>query len=442
MKIEKAKINELISPSYNPRTITSEALDSLKQSLDEFGYIDPLIVNKHNNHIVGGNQRYEVLKSMGYTEIPVIFIDEPDINREKMINIRLNNSSGSWEETKLIDILEDLELQEYDVNLTGFDLDTLNIDLENNDYDITDETIFTEDTGANPLGDLIEKYIGENNTGETGSLKRDYLQPPFSILKGNSKEWLNLKNELKKEINDKTESRENLICDNFGTSLFDPYLALLMLKWFAPKGECNIFDCFSGDSTIGAMSSKLNHIFTGIELRQEQVDLNNSRLFNDKSKYICDDGQNVLKHIKPETQDLLFSCPPYFDLEIYSDLPNDASNQETYEDFLKIIEIAFTNSIKCLKNNRFAVIVCGDIRDKKGFYYGFPQDIIQIFKNNGLKLYNEIILADPIGSSALRARKTFRNRKVVKIHQNILVFYKGEPQQIKENFILACEKED
>ena len=73
--------------------------------------------------------------------------------------------------------------------------------------------------------------------------------------------------------------------------------------------------------------------FTGIELRQEQADLNNQRLKGSKSKYICDDGQNVLKHIKPNTQDLLFSCPPYFDLEVYSELENDASNQKEYASF-------------------------------------------------------------------------------------------------------------
>ena len=104
MKLETVKISELISPDYNPRTITPEAMESLKTSLKEFNYIDPIIVNRYNMHIVGGNQRYLALKELGWEELPVIFIDEPDINREKAINIRLNNSSGQWnkEELKLI----------------------------------------------------------------------------------------------------------------------------------------------------------------------------------------------------------------------------------------------------------------------------------------------------------------------------------------------------
>ena len=111
MNVETVKISELISPEYNPRHITPEAMESLKQSINEFGYIDPIIVNKHNNHIVGGNQRYECLKALGYDEIDCIFIDEPDINREKAINIRLNNSSGDWDIGKLDDIFQDLELK-------------------------------------------------------------------------------------------------------------------------------------------------------------------------------------------------------------------------------------------------------------------------------------------------------------------------------------------
>lgn len=82
----------------------------------------------------------------------------------------------------------------------------------------------------------------------------------------------------------------------------------------------------------------------------------------------------------------MFSCPPYYDLEVYSDMENDASNQETYEDFYQILDDAFIKAIKCLKNDRFAVIVCGDIRDKNGAYYNFPSDIINTFKNNGMVL--------------------------------------------------------
>jgi DNA modification methylase len=217
---------------------------------------------------------------------------------------------------------------------------------------------------------------------------------------------------------------------NNGVSLLDPVLAEIANKWFG-LDNCNTFDCFAGDSVFGYISDALGNTFTGIELRQEQTDLNNQRLKGSKSKYICDDGQNVLKHIKEDSQDLLFSCPPYFDLEVYSDLKNDASNQKEYKDFLQILDNAFTRALTCLKENRFAVIVVGDIRDKKGFYYGFADDVKNIFIKNGAKLYNEMIIAESIGTLPQRVGRYMHNRKVGKCHQNVLVFYKGNPKEIK-----------
>lgn len=123
MKLEKVKIDDLISPEYNPRQISSVELEKLKTSLNEFGYISPIIVNEYNNHIVGGNQRCLALKQLGYTMIDVIYINEPDINKEKALNIRLNNLSGEWDKNKLQNILDDLKLQEFDVSLTGFDIE-------------------------------------------------------------------------------------------------------------------------------------------------------------------------------------------------------------------------------------------------------------------------------------------------------------------------------
>ena len=127
MEIVKVDINELISPEYNPRQITDDEMEKLKNSINEFGYVAPIIVNKYNNHIIGGNQRYEALKSLGYTDVDVIFIDESDSNREKAINLALNKISGEWDFVKLADILDDLELNDFDISLAGFD----ELELEN-----------------------------------------------------------------------------------------------------------------------------------------------------------------------------------------------------------------------------------------------------------------------------------------------------------------------
>ena len=78
--------------------------------------------------------------------------------------------------------------------------------------------------------------------------------------------------------------------------------------------------------------------------------------------------------------------------------------------------------------------MCGDIRTKKGDYHRFPDHLKDLFIKNGMVLYNELILVEPISTSRLRARPNMRTRKVVKTHQNVLVFYKGDMKKIKENF--------
>ena len=131
---------------------------------------------------------------------------------------------------------------------------------------------------------------------------------------------------------------------------------------------------------------------------------------------------------------MIFSCPPYFDLEVYSDKPNDLSNMD-YESFEKAYTQIIINACKKLKQNRFAVFVVGDIRDKQGFYRDFIDLTKNAFKKGGLKTWNEIILLNSLASAPLRAETPFiANRKITKVHQNILVFYKGDPTKIRENF--------
>ena len=127
--------------------------------------------------------------------------------------------------------------------------------------------------------------------------------------------------------------------------------------------------------------------------------------------------------------DFLFSCPPYGDLEVYSDEKDDLSNMNHIE-FIDAYQKIIANSVNRLKNNRFAAFVVGDFRDKKGFYRNFVSDTINAFEQTGAKLYNEAILATSVGTACLRVSKQFNaGRKLAKTHQNILVFCKGDPKK-------------
>lgn len=296
------------------------------------------------------------------------------------------------------------------------------------------------------VGRSISYDLFGNEVIENQDLKSAFLIPPFSIFDAKQDYWIKRKLKWRNLINDNGETRlmslgnkknnnpkDKFMAEGQGVSLLDPVIAEICIKWFG-LSNCNILDPFAGDTVFGYVAGFLNNNFTGIEIRKEQANINQERTKNFNCKYICDDAQNVLNHIKENSQDLLFSCPPYFDLEIYSDLPNDASNQQNYYDYLQIIDNAFSGAIKTLKNNRFAFIVIGDVRDNKGFYRLIPDDIKQIFKKNNMHIYNEMILLEPIGSKAIVARTAMKNRKVMKSHQNILVFYKGDTKEIKNNF--------
>lgn len=134
-----------------------------------------------------------------------------------------------------------------------------------------------------------------------------------------------------------------------------------------------------------------------------------------------------------EQYDMIFSCPPYYDLEEYSDDPEDLSNLGSYEEFHRQYAEIIKLSVARLKPNRFAVFVVGDIRDKNGAYRNFVGHTIQAFEDAGAVLYNEAVLLNAIGTAALRANRYFTGmRKLVKCHQNVLVFWKGDPRLVKD----------
>lgn len=131
MNLIKKKMNELKEAKYNPRkklTPEDKEYQNIKRSIDEFGYIEPIIINKDNT-IIGGHQRYNVLSSLGYEEIDVIQIDV-DKNKEKALNIALNKITGKWNDELLNNLLEELNNNDFDISLTGFDEFNFNIDLD------------------------------------------------------------------------------------------------------------------------------------------------------------------------------------------------------------------------------------------------------------------------------------------------------------------------
>lgn len=121
MNLKSVFISELKPAEYNPRKDLSPddpEYKAIKRSIEEFGYVDPVIVNSDYT-VIGGHQRLKVLKESGLSTIPVIVIDI-DKTKEKALNVAPNKITGSWDMEKLAQVMNDLKLEEFDLTLTGF----------------------------------------------------------------------------------------------------------------------------------------------------------------------------------------------------------------------------------------------------------------------------------------------------------------------------------
>jgi DNA modification methylase len=221
-----------------------------------------------------------------------------------------------------------------------------------------------------------------------------------------------------------------------GTSIFDPVLCELAYRWFCPDGG-SILDPFAGGSVRGIIAAVLGRQYTGIDLRPEQIAANVEqavRIVPDKPpRWIVGDSRDVRKLARGK-YDLIFSCPPYGDLERYSDDPRDLSTMD-HPAFLDAYRAIITACVGMLKPNRFAVFVVGDIRDERGFYRNLPASTTAAFHDAGATLYNEAVLITAVGSLPIRISRQFAGyRKLGKTHQNVLVFFKGDPKTIMEEF--------
>jgi DNA modification methylase len=219
-----------------------------------------------------------------------------------------------------------------------------------------------------------------------------------------------------------------------GVSIFDPVLCELAYRWFSPPGG-HVLDPFAGGSVRGIVAAALQRAYVGVELRGEQVEANQAqlpildRLDGDTPAPVWHTGDSL--QVLPALDvaaDLVFSCPPYADLEVYSDDPADLSNMP-YDDFLTAYRAIIAAACARLRDDRFAVWVVGDVRDKRGLYRGLVPDTIAAFTDAGLSFYNEAVLVTPVGSLPIRAGRQFAaGRKLGKTHQNVLVFCKGDPR--------------
>lgn len=432
----------------------------IRKSLEDCGAGRSVLIDK-DNILIAGNGVYEQAKELG---IPIRIIET---DGKELVVVKRNDLKSDDEKRKLLALADnhasDTSMFDFDMVLQDFSIDQLDLW----EMSISDIKI--------DLGEI------KPDQERVGSLKEKFIIPPFSVLDSKQGDWQSRKKawlalgikseegreenityarsaqspriyEVKNMLREKKKAeptwdeitdfcKKNGIPLMDGTSIFDPVLCELAYRWFNVE-HGKILDPFAGGSVRGIVATKLDMDYYGLDLRKEQVEANwknyeqISKLVtvNNTPTWLTGDSLNVKEALPELKADFIFSCPPYADLEKYSNDPRDLSTME-YSKFIEVYSQIIKNCCDMLKPDRFACFVVGEVRDKNGIYYNFVGDTVNAFIDACLQYYNEMILVNQIGSLAMRAGKQFNvSRKVGKQHQNMLVFYKGDPKNIRINF--------
>jgi len=269
-----------------------------------------------------------------------------------------------------------------------------------------------------------------------------FIAPPFNVFNARQGYWIRRKRKwfslgikswkgdkrgiILKPGNGNHEQYER------SSSVFDPVLCEIAYKWFCPAGG-QILDPFAGGSVRGIVAHVLGYKYWGCDLREEQVTANNVQA----NKIIPDNqpswvvGDSLTEIQNAPKADFIFTCPPYSNLEKYSDSPNDLSNMSESK-FISALGEIIKKSCDKLKDNRFAGIVVGNYRvnDELINMSGYVE---KMFKKYGLILYNKAVLITITGNSGMRAAYFFPKKlKLMNNYQDVLFFFKGDTGKIKE----------
>lgn len=470
--IEQIKVDDLIPYATNSRTHSAEQVAQIAASMVEFGWTNPVLIDTRGT-IVAGHGRVMAARKLGMETIPCIRLGHltPAQVRAYVIADNKLALNAGWDEAMLKAELDILKEEDFNMELTGFSEQEIKALLASSGSDgpSASETnsngSLSEKFGIPPFSvlnaregwwmDRKRQWIAtgiksEMGRGEDGVhditfgqdlMKGEGKAALMTSLSGRVPDYYTQKRAAEKKVGRKLENpefeRDHLVISgggglsSSGTSVFDPVLCELSYRWFCPAGG-TIIDPFAGGSVRGIVASKLGRRYVGHELRKEQVAAN-----RDQANQICGndslppvwvegDSRRIDQTCSDVQADMLMTCPPYADLEVYSDDPADISTLG-YEDFREAYSEIIGKACSLLKPDSFAVCVVGEVRDKRGNYVNFVGDTIQVFLDAGLEYYNEAILVTPLGSLPIRAGKQFSSsRKLGKTHQNVLVFVKGD----------------
>jgi hypothetical protein len=393
----------------NPRRGDEAAIDA---SMEAHGFFGAVLVQQSSGRIIAGNHRARVARRRGEATVPALILDCDDdqARRILLVDNRSNDRAG-YDEGELAALLAELAGSAAGLTGTGYD--------------------------EGELAQLLRRLEEPEPPGPPVRLADKFGAPPFSVLDGRAGYWRERKRRwLRWGLRSGAGRGENLLHFSEaargsgwnGTSIFDPVLAELMLRWYCPPGG-RVADPFCGGSVRGAVASALGSEYQGFDLRAEQIGAN-----QEQGRALGLDPFPAWRRGDAREAawegsfDFLLTCPPYWGLERYSDDPADLSAAPSVEAFSEGLAACLAPAVDALAPDAFAVVVLGAMRAGERLV-DLPGLGASALEQCGLMLYADFAYLTPLASAALRASAIFLSaRKPVPVHQRVLVAVKGYPK--------------
>jgi hypothetical protein len=294
---------------------------------------------------------------------------------------------------------------------------------------------------------LFKRILPDGRTREINkplliSAKQGYVRPKIDfqtsttiwpvdeVIKRRVRDWRRLTG----EDGHTGERAEKFRKDHFsvytGTySVFPiPLMEYLILRYAGPPGT-KILDTFCGGPPRAIASSIMGHEYHGVDVRQEQIDENLAILKPlglENIRYYLDDAR-YLDSVDGDF-DVAITCPPYFNLEVYSDQDDDISSFNSYPEFSGAMLLNALATFERLKEGAFCILVVGNFRDKTKELVDFRGHTVENFRDAGFVFHQDIILSKNFASAAKRAGNSWKGLKLVPRHEHALVFRKPFPK--------------
>lgn len=215
-------------------------------------------------------------------------------------------------------------------------------------------------------------------------------------------------------------------------SIFDPVLTETMIEWWTLPGDTIIDPC-AGGPVRGIIAAYYGRHYIGVDISPQQVAANQGKyedwqsrgLTSGTAQWIVGAAQHTLQDIPDNSADYILTCPPYHNLEKYTDHPDDLSTM-TWNSYRATIGIITTQCARILKPDRWATWVTGDIRDRNGLLRRLPSLVDQAHEDTGMRLASDQIIASPLGGKYGVIWRSWRGRSATRIHQHAHTYLRGD----------------